>query len=414
MPAEYDSIKDSLKKSHPFWSIPRVEEKAARTFSKVFETDHHNADKLDTAGKWQAHKMLHGIGVKSELGIEVKAVETDKGRFIEYDVASTGLDKAMGISDEGKLWRGDNLLPECIDDAAIQMQNAIGAMYDPSTVRDMDEINRPNFTGTGHEHTFDSKHIIPITTTVQAKAVTCDGKRKLRVVDKVNEFSSRADDFWNMVNTKILSHASIEFRPVDYYFQEIGGVLQRFVKKIQVFGKTFTGRPANNLAGIINLSVKAVHVDNKLYNDLVRQTLETKTEGDSMEEEKVVTPTPAEEQKPTEAPKEEPKKEEAPQEEIKSLKETISKLTKDLEEVKARQVDKNIIDTPSIEAVILEKFENIKAEQKNLVAADQEKFDAVETEVKTKLDEVKSEPTFENGLKIHRELESKGLINYDF
>jgi len=415
MPKEYSDIKRSLREAHQDWSVERINEAASRTFAKVFGISVKKAHDLDKSGEWESWKDKHGFGSDNKSissTIEVKAVEHNGERYVDYIVASEGLDKAIGVTD-GVFWRGDNLMPECIKDMASQIKSAIGVIQDPSSIRDMDEVlsERPDWTGTGHEHSMNSKHIVPITTTVEAKAFNDNGSWKLMVRDKVNKFSQRADDFWGMVESKILNYASIEFKPIKYHFKKIDGITRRFVEKAKLVGKTFTGRPANSLCGVLNLSVKSVLQEDEWYDELSETFYKKETKGLKMEEEKK---DEKEEVKKPEAESDEKKEEpEQTEAEVKSLHKELdaisaenSKLRKELEEVKALK-DKQSID--AFESLIEKKFEEIKAEKKHLVEEEQEKFEEVKSLIASKLDEVKSNPTWETGRQAVRELIDAGV-----
>jgi len=412
MPKEYSDIKKSLSKAHPDWSRDKVAEMAARTFSEVFDISLQEADRLMKEGKWETWKKSHGFEKKSFGGLlEIKAFEDEHGRFIEYDVASTGSDRAMGITD-GRLWYGDNLTEACILDMAEQLKSALGVIRDPESIRDIHElvVERPDWTGIGHEHSRVSKDIIPVTTTVDVKTVREGDNLKLRVVDKVNEYSSRANNFWNMLKEGILNYASIEFRPIEYYFKDVEGKTQRFVEKLKFFGKTYTGRPANGLCGVVNLSVKSVSVDDDGYDKLKEGFSKVSEEISMTSEEK------KEDVKKEDAPVEKPveKALEVANDEVKARDAEILRLKKELEEIKARTLDKALIDDAKISALIEAKFGEVKAQQKHLVEEEQKKFEEKASFVDSKLSEIKSSPTWETAIPIAIELGERGLLKYDF
>lgn len=342
--------------------------------------------------------------------IEFKAIENEKGRFIEYIVASTGTDRAEGLTDDGFIWRGDNLTVDCIKSMADQLKHSIGVINDPSDIKDMDELLSNVNTGIGHEHVVVSKDIVPVSQTVDVEVIEKNGQTMIKATDRINEYAQRADAFWNMIKSGVMRFASIEFKPTKYHFKEVGGKIQRFVEDAYLKGKAWTGTPAQPLCGVINLSVKSVLIDDERYSELKTQ-MENKMADEEAKKEEVKEEAPA----PATEEVKEPVVEEA-SEDVKSLKETNALLQKELEELKSQV--KSIQDAKDDSVIeeskefIEKKFEELKAHDKSLVEKEQEKFEETKSYVTAYEEDIKAAKTVEQkweiGLKALKDFERDG------
>ncbi len=389
-----------MRKAHPDWSEKEVEEKAAMTFAHTFGINVQKAHDLEQAGKWASWKESHGFRGKCELScFEIKTVDQGGDKYIDYIVASTGTDKACGLTDDGRVWIGDNLMPECVEDLNRQLVNSIGVINDPGEIKDIQEVQRemknPTWTGVGHEHTLLDKNIIPVSTTIESKTIMKDGHMMIRARDVVNKYSRRASDFWGMVNDKILRFASIEFKPTKYDFREVNGVLQRFVQHGLLGGKTWTGRPAQGLCGVINVGMKCVMTDDDGYGEIKSILENSQKEVMKVSEEDAKRDADVKAKADADAKLAEDVK--AVLEQNKKLLEHQGVLEAEIKALKDGKDDKNL---EALEGKIQKELEEIKAQHKNVVAEQQKKDEEIKSRTDKAIEEIKAASSIDQKWKI--------------
>lgn len=410
MPKEYSKIKDSLRKAHPDWSAEKVAKVAAMTFSDTFGISPQKAEKLASEGQWETWKKRRGFGSKKShvlvdsdlftFSEEVKAYTDEHGRYIQFDLAVADLD---GV--------GDEMEPECIKSIENQLMGQTVGMVDPEWIpKSMHEVIGASKGGLEHEHAFLSKDIVPVTTITEVKNI---GNRVIRCIAKVNEHCSRANNFWNMIQEKILTHASIEYKAMDWHYKEVKGKLVRVLSDLALTGYAWTSKPAQRLAGVATTFVKSMPIENE-----ENQNNEKEVKTMSEEENKPPEVEDGDAKVPEDSGKEEAGKETAApseenQEEVKALKDALEEKDKEIEEIKSKlegiESDEKIAKAISeqVKAILQEK------EKESEVLAQKEKETA--DEVKSIIEDFHSKPLDERWAQAAttmEKLEGMGAMDY--
>ena len=341
---------------------------------------------------------------------ELKALEEKHGRFVEFDLITSDIDQSSEsmntrLPDQAV---DDLITPQAILSAESQLKGSIIDMVDPVEVKDMTELvtDGAKFGGVGHEHVLVSQNIVPALIIDRVKAI--DNNRKLRITARINEDSRRADNVWSMIKNKVLKAASIEYRTLKDHYREINGKVIRVVDDLILGGFTLTSKARNSACGVTGWFVKALDVEsisNLQMEKTQEQKMETKSEAAPVEKAPEVTETPKYDEQIK-----------ALEEQIKALAKTVDSQNglidaqkKELEQVKALESDKKLID--SIKGSLKEEIKAVlEADQKQLVETDQKKF---EDQIKSSIEEIKTAKGAERwsvASKKHSELLAQGLM----
>jgi tetrahydromethanopterin S-methyltransferase subunit G len=301
-------------------------------------------------------------------------IKSDSGDFyVNFYLTTDDVDKV-----------NDMVTTECQEDIVRQLQGRdisikMGVEHDVYLVND--------------------KRLLPHAKITEAKRISEQGKSRVKATAILNKHHPDFNSVKGSIIDGFLDATSIEYKPVEFVHRNISGKTVRLLNKILLKGVTFTGRPINEAAKILDFFVKSQDMYDKWEskgeedepeepNDIeecptchgvgtiekvpVNNEMEVTTMPEEKEDAKAETPK--EEQK-TEAPKVEVKTEEMVTISKKEFDEMKSKLAE--LEVKAQQIS---LDT--VKSMVIEAMKDYKPEVKSLVEQ-KEKFPENTEEFKT-------------------------------
>jgi len=377
---QYNSIREDLLRANPEIRETELANSSSQLFENKYSISIDKANSLNSQKLWDRWLAKHTeLFVNTVTSTKLKALDDEHGRFVEYDIITSDPDKA---NQTGKQRYPDLIPPEVIKNVEDKMIGAIINMNDPSKIADYTELQSKyslgaSTAGIGHEHYFDSS-IVPILTVTKVKAV--ENNSKLRVTAKLNEFSQRANDAWNMIKEGTLGYASLEMHELGSRIEKVGSKYVNLITDMDLGGWTLTSKPVNGNCVRVGMIAKAIDLSES--TNLKAGITEDKK---MTEEEKKAVEEPLEEQKPeVEEPKEEAEEEEktanvevkvkALEDKVKALETENVTLREGAEKIKSLSEDKELIS--SVQEQLVEKVKAaLEEDDKVLVEAEQAKFE---------------------------------------
>jgi hypothetical protein len=101
------------------------------------------------------------------------------------------------------------------------------------------------------------KRLLPHAKIIEVQKTKEDGKSRIKATAMLNKHHPNFENLWGSIKDGFLDATSIEYKPVDFEFKNIAGKSVRLLNKILLKGVTFTGRPINKAAKILDFFVKS-------------------------------------------------------------------------------------------------------------------------------------------------------------